>query len=443
MFQIPECLDKKFKKAVERLNGCSFIRVIAHYDADGVSSASLIFNTINKLGKDLHISFLKDLSIENLKSVLNGNFDCLILVDLGSSFVSTLESYNNVIILDHHPPEKDSEKIVHINPHFCNISGTTDACGSTLSYIFSVYVNEDNWKEYPAFLSGVIGDKQNVNGYSGLNKLIVDFLEDKGIKKLTDITLDGPTVKNMLLLATDPFLPEYTGNEDAVSNVLNKLGIDPENSPSDMNEDLKTSLYSWIALNLLKRDVEHDIIQSIIAEKHFIDSYGIWDITLSSYVDAASRMNMQGSALEFLNGNMNKKEEIIETWSNFKKLLIKELYSSMNSKIEMENIQYFYVQENSIAGAAAGILMNYALNREKPVFAMHNSNGDVHVSGRATKTLIKKGLNLGSALRTCAEKNNGSGGGHDIAAGATIPGTKVDEFLNCLDITIGKQIEGS
>jgi len=441
MFQIPACLNEKFRNAVERVKDCNFVRVIAHYDADGVSSASMIFATLLRANKEFQISFLKDVSAENLGNLLKGSFDCAIIVDTGSSLVSFLENFENVIILDHHPPERDSEKVIHINPHFCNISGTTDACGSTLAYIFSIYMDEENWKNYHAFLSGVIGDRQHVNGYSGLNRDIVSFIEANGVKKLNDITLEGPTVRDMLVLATDPFLPEFTGNEKNVLALLNSLGIKYDESPSNLNDEQKTALYSWIALQLMKSNVETDIIQGLTTDKHVLESYGMFDLTLSNYVDAASRMNRQGLALSFLSGNVEKKDEIIDVWAEFKNILIRELYNGLKNRVEMESIQYFYVNEDSIAGAASGVLMNYALDRNRPVIALHDSNRSVHVSARGTRSLVMRGLNLGYAMKKCAESGGGTGGGHDIAAGATVPKESVKNFLNCLNAEIGKQIK--
>ncbi len=440
MFQIPECLDNKFRKGAEIIKDCNSVRIITHYDADGVSSASLLYSAMKRSGKNFHISFLKDLTEDNLKSLLKGSYDCIILADLGSSFVSLLEEYGKVLILDHHPPERDSEKIVHINPIFCNISGTSGACGSTLSYIFSMYIDEENWKNYPAFFTGVVGDRQHLNGYSGLNKIIVDYLEGKGVKKYSDISLDGSNLKEMFLYATDPFLPGYTGSEESVSELLGKLKIKEDISIKDMDDDTKTYIYSWIAINLIKNNVEKDIVQGIITEKHYLETYETWDITLSSYIDAVARMNMQGLALRYLSGDMDKKNEILEAWMNYKNILIKELYNGMKNKIEKENIQYFYVQENSLAGSTAGILMSYVFARDKPTFAIHDSNGEMHVSGRGTRTLVEKGLNLGKAMRSCAEKVKGAGGGHDIAAGSTIPSQRIDEFIECLNQVVGSQL---
>lgn len=40
-----------------------------------------------------------------------------------------------------------------------------------------------------------------------------------------------------------------------------------------------------------------------------------------------------------------------------------------------------------------------------------------------------------------SQKFGGEGGGHDIAAGATIPEDKVDEFMDLMDSGIEKQLE--
>ena len=44
--------------------------------------------------------------------------------------------------------------------------------------------------------------------------------------------------------------------------------------------------------------------------------------------------------------------------------------------------------------------------------------------------LVKSGLNLGDIMRQAAEKVKGIGGGHKIAAGASIPSNKINEFLD-------------
>ncbi|MCD6299522.1 MAG: DHH family phosphoesterase, partial [Thermoplasmata archaeon] len=61
----------------------------------------------------------------------------------------------------------------------------------------------------------------------------------------------------------------------------------------------------------------------------------------------------------------------------------------------------------------------------------------VDISGRATEKLVGKGLNLAEGMYATSLAVGGSGGGHPIAAGATIPTGKEDEFLDELNRVLG------
>jgi RecJ-like exonuclease len=109
---------------------------------------------------------------------------------------------------------------------------------------------------------------------------------------------------------------------------------------------------------------------------------------------------------------------------------------------EMANIQFFYTENPSLAGANAGLGMMYVLNQDKPTFTLSVTEKDTKVSSRGTNHLITKGLDLALACRTAAEKVGGRGGGHPIASGATIPMGKEEAFLSLLDDIVGQQLKG-
>ena len=67
-------------------------------------------------------------------------------------------------------------------------------------------------------------------------------------------------------------------------------------------------------------------------------------------------------------------------------------------------------------------------------------NGEVKVSARGTQELVEKGLDLSLALSKTATALDGVGGGHKIAAGATIPKGKEKEFLDLLEGEIKTQL---
>ena len=83
---------------------------------------------------------------------------------------------------------------------------------------------------------------------------------------------------------------------------------------------------------------------------------------------------------------------------------------------------------DSIIGVVAGML--YAGSRKKPILALSlEETGKIKLSTRGTRALVKAGLNLGKILSECCAAVGGAGGGHNIAAGATIPNEKLNDFL--------------
>ncbi|MEM3036094.1 MAG: DHH family phosphoesterase [Thermoplasmata archaeon] len=408
------------------------IRILAHYDVDGVSAAAIIFNTFK--GKDFHISFVKNLSKENIKNFLEEKKDFYLFLDMGSSLISYLEGKANCAVLDHHPPEKDSENIIHINPNFCGYSGSKDACGSTLAFLFSIYINEKNIELYPLYLSGVIGDKQNIGGYSGLNLELVNILKNNVPVKST-LKTQGKNIFEALLYSTEPFIEGFSGKQDNVLNILKRIGIDSNSNFDSLDDEKKTKLLSWIALNLLKRNVEKEIIESVLVESFNIGKFN--DTFLSEIVDACARQEKQGLALAYLIGDKSRESEIIQIYVEYKKKLINEIYNAIQNTKNLKNLQYFFVSEDSMAGAVASSLMLYYLDRKKVTVAFHEKDSELRVSGRATRKLVENGIDLGKNFKFCAEKFNGYGGGHDIAAGANISKEKFEDFLKCLDENLG------
>ena len=70
------------------------------------------------------------------------------------------------------------------------------------------------------------------------------------------------------------------------------------------------------------------------------------------------------------------------------------------------------------------------------------SNDELHVSCRGTQYLVGKGLNLGEAMKEASNQLGGIGGGHAIAAGATIKGEKEKKFSELVDLLIANQLKG-
>eukprot|EP00825_Cyclidium_porcatum_P003773 TRINITY_DN11749_c0_g1_i1.p3 TRINITY_DN11749_c0_g1~~TRINITY_DN11749_c0_g1_i1.p3 ORF type:complete len:173 (-),score=32.58 TRINITY_DN11749_c0_g1_i1:176-694(-) len=109
----------------------------------------------------------------------------------------------------------------------------------------------------------------------------------------------------------------------------------------------------------------------------------------------------------------------------------------------LKNIQYFDAGDailDTIVGIVAGMSFQMA-DRTRPILAFASTpSGDLKVSARGTQDLVRSGLDLADALSHSAHAVGGVGGGHNVAAGATIPPAAKQEFLELMDSAVGKQL---
>ncbi len=113
--------------------------------------------------------------------------------------------------------------------------------------------------------------------------------------------------------------------------------------------------------------------------------------------------------------------------------------------IKMENLQYFNAKKeisDTIVGIIAGMSSSLdCVSRDMPIIGMATVEEGVKISARGNHDLILRGLNLAVALGEAAAEVGGVGGGHDVAAGATIPEGREQEFIIILDRKIGEQLK--
>ena len=67
---------------------------------------------------------------------------------------------------------------------------------------------------------------------------------------------------------------------------------------------------------------------------------------------------------------------------------------------------------------------------------------EIHISCRGTQWLVANGLDLGNAMKKITDDLGGHGGGHKIAAGATLSIDKGKEFLEKTVEIISSQLKG-
>lgn len=113
---------------------------------------------------------------------------------------------------------------------------------------------------------------------------------------------------------------------------------------------------------------------------------------------------------------------------------------------ELSCLRYFHGRErieDTIVGIVAGMLLGDAAPADRPLFGLASASdgtATVKVSARGTRPLVERGLDLSLVMRQAAEAVGGAGGGHNVAAGASVPEGKEEEFLRSANDIVEKQL---
>jgi single-stranded-DNA-specific exonuclease len=434
MISIDEAYTSKITEAKKLIEDRDFFRIFSHYDADGVSSALILAESLRRMNKNFHLSFLRSLDLE---VIAESSEYPLILSDLGSDIREDFRS-NNLIIVDHHISSSNSGSAINLNPRKFGYDGTREACSATVSFLLSMALDSSNSDLFPAFIAGVIGDKQNVGGFNGINGKIVESLRGQ-YQSSKDLNLVGKSISEAIFLSIDPYFDGLSGNLESSRYFLQNLGIDPDTPMMNLRTDEKEKIVDSLTLQLIKQDSASEGYETLVSDVFNFKNLGLSGNQLCDYFDAAGRNGKMGLPTSWIMGNEEAKEEMYSLSIRLKKEALEQIRRSIGSKRELENIHIVYVENPYLAGITASAMMVYIVKRSKPVVALYK-NKDTKVSGRASRELVTKGIDLSNAISRAASAVGGHGGGHDIAAGGEIPFDMEEEFLKKLNEELGDQL---
>jgi single-stranded-DNA-specific exonuclease len=439
--QLPDKLLSRISIATKELERFSEVRVISHYDADGISSAGVVCGTLLRAGKRFHATMTKSLT-EKVISEVDPDTELLIVSDMGSSQLDALEKLPcKVIVMDHHLPLRDSEKVVHVNPHLANIDGMTSASASAVCELFAISVDERNWDLLPVAFGGIAGDRQTIRGLSGLNKWLFEEGAKKGIIEARPGSLlpDGPLLKG-LVNSTDPYVIGISGSEEGAKALLEEAGVPAAADLASLKEEQRMKLSSLLALKLAAQGTPMSTLEEVVRERYYFPSWKMDAENLASLMNACGRSNNESTGLAMALGDRDAMNGARELRKGYSSEVLEGLDKVVKNGVsKAENIQYFWNENLGLSGILCGVTMQYFGDRDKPTITLAATNGEVKISSRGTFELLDRGIDLAAALRESAAKVGGVGGGHKIASGATVPKGKEEEFLDALDKMIGEQ----
>jgi single-stranded-DNA-specific exonuclease len=434
-----EDICKKASEIILSYSEYSNIRVVSHYDADGISAAAIICKALYNAGFNFHATLMRNPFDKGLKRISEEENELVIFTDMGSGQIETIEKMKSQsIIIDHHQPikNKTNDNVLQINCNHFGINGNYEACGATLSFSVAYSINQENFNLASLAIVGATGDKQYIGGFKGYNQKIINESIKQGIiREKTAIKLSSETIFDSLFYSIDPYYSGISGDKTNIDSFLDNIGIDEKTKTDDLTDENFKKIHSYLMLKLIQKGCEKNILDTVIRPRYYSENIGFEFERYADLLDACGKGGSRGIALSVALGDKKIISDALKVEKEYKQKILNELIKLEKEGFkEKQSFRFFNSDDSSLGGVIGGIATNFILDIKKPLLSLARKDGEIHISCRGNQYLVSKGLDLGYAMKEASTKLGGYGGGHAIASGATIADEKEEEFLNQLRV---------
>jgi RecJ-like exonuclease len=487
---VPE-LESAALACARRLLAADSVLVASHIDADGLTSGAIATTALARAGVDHDVTFANQLDEPELERIAASDHQTVLFTDFGSGQLETVARHEAAgaftpVVVDHHQPA-DAETEYHLNPLLVGLDGASELSGAGASYVLaralaaegrgpatdggsgvaaagSDGTARDGSNRDLAALAvvGAVGDMQDGReGLSGANEAVVAEGEAAGVVRSgTDLALYGRQTRplpKLLEYASDLRIPGISNDEAGAVAFLSELDVDLRTDGDwrrwvDLTDEERQAVVSALIRRAIESGVPASRVDSIAGTTYVLpgepEGTELRDVSeFSTLLNATARYERADVGLAVCLGDRGPALERARTLlRNHRRNLSEGLQWVKQEGVERtEYLQWFDAGtriRETIVGIVAGMAMGSAgLGRDRPVVAFAEKSEDaLKVSARGTHALVRRGLDLSAVMDEAAGAVGGEGGGHDVAAGATIPAGERDAFLEAADRLVGEQL---
>ena len=472
---VPALADRAHACA-RRLLTAERVLLASHIDADGLTSAGIASTALARAGIDHEVVFEKQLDADAIAGIAARGYEVVCFTDFGSGQLDVIAEHEAAgefipVIADHHQPA-DADTEFHLNPLLEGINGARELSGAGASYLLArALATEaasdgtepiDNRDLAALAVVGAVGDMQNGrDGLVGANAAIVaDGVAAGVLEERTDINLYGRQTRplpKLLEYASDVQIPGISNDEAGAIAFLSDLDIDARVDGEwrrwvDLDDDERRTLVSALLRRAVASGVPADRIETLVGTSYTLteETPGteLRDVSeFSTLLNATARYERADVGLAVCLGDRGAALTEARSLLRTHRRNLSEGLQWVKSEgvTHEEHLQWFDAGSRireTIVGIVAGMAVGSpAVDRSKPVIAFAEANAtELKVSARGSGTLVRRGLDLSAVMQEASRTVGGDGGGHDVAAGATIPASERDAFLTAADRLIGEQL---
>ena len=428
----------KAKELIEELSLSKPIKVISHFDADGITSAAVFSRAMQRWGKKFSLEIVKGLDEDYISKLSEDNL--LIFLDLASGSLAHLSKKNTqVIIFDHHEITQDiPANVLMINPI---MDSSEKLSGAGVCYQFAKALKIETSDLATLALIGMVGDSLEKDIGKTYSEIIKDA--DATIKKGLLIYPSTRALDKALEYSSNPFIPGVTGSYQGVLSLLRDANIQKENGRFkalyELTEEEMSRLITAVLLRCI--NIPHDNILGNIYLLKFMNR--MEDAReLSALINACSRMDNPFVALGFCLGNKGYREKAEKIYISYKQNLVSGLkYVNELSKITGKNYTIINAKDNikdTIIGTIASIISySSEYTQGTMIIALAYNEDKIKVSARIAG---REGRNVREVLSQVVVPLGGEVGGHPKAAGCLISRDKEELFISELKRVLDTEI---
>jgi RecJ-like exonuclease len=450
------------KAAAEQIGSAPEITIISHIDADGIACEAILSQAISRLEIPVKSVFVRQLEPLTMPQV-PADSSLKIFSDLGAGQQNLLFdrglTEKEVVIIDHHVSQPCERQYTQVN---CLPYGHSRMSAAGVCYFLAKQLDEVNIDLAKLAIVGNVGDMM-AREKCGLVGPARDVIVEDGMRhqsvevRKKDLNCYGTATRPVhlsLAYNDDPFIRGISNNPEGARQFLKRLGIRQQSDNGrwfvweEMEAEDKRTIISALAEQLIANG---ERVDRLLAETYgFPDELPRTPLRnaqeYATLLNACGRWSKPHVGGAILRGDRGIAYRDAEHMLNNHRAIIRNLlqYIIDTGVKELENLQWIHVggrYPDTIVGIGAGMALS-KLNSKKPILVMCEVPEDTSltkISMRTNERVVDRGADLQRALSDASAEYGGGGGGHKIAAGAYIPKSAEQEFLDRVNRILGEQ----
>ncbi|RME32066.1 DHH family phosphoesterase [Candidatus Woesearchaeota archaeon] len=411
---------KAVAHAAEWLRAQKSVRLVSHFDADGLCGCAIMKAALSAVGIETELEVLPVLTRAALARLPRD--EPLLFIDVGSA-LPELDAYN-AFVIDHHKSDAMPEQM--LNPWSEGLDGGRDACSATLCLRVAQEFGEQD-ALLPIAIIGLLADSQEKRGLRGVNKAVVDTAVEKGLvsveERLRLFGYERKGLASMLVQSRDLRIPGVTGNPHGARRMLEELGIPlrsggRETRYNDLSAEQKAALLAMGRRRATRHPATTIHITILHEEGLFRDARQV-----ATLLNACGRLEHAELGVAMLLGDAEARQAG-KTLLNEYRDTLREAYAWLQTSKDVERGERFVIANarDKVRPSIIGTVCSMAtrsgdVGRDVVVVGLARVGGLTKVSLRVNDHSER---DVHTLLQSILEGFDAECGGHRVAAGAVI-----------------------